>query len=116
MTLSNYACLFVVVLGLSAGQVLFKLAGRSMVGADSFIQGLLSPYFFASLLLYGIITIVWIWQLSMIDLSRAYPVIALTFVIVPLLSSVLLGETTGTWYWAGLACIIVGILVVQLDI
>lgn len=111
---SNFAWLTVAVLGMSGGQLLFKVAARSFVGADSFIKGLLSPVLILALIVYAGVTIIWVWQLSLIDLSRAYPFMALSFVFVPLLSALMLDETIGMYYWLGISLIVVGVIVVQL--
>jgi len=113
MKLGSLFYLSLIALGLSGGQILFKLVGRSVANADSLIRGLLSPYLVAALVLYGIITLLWIWQLSVIDLSRAYPVMALTFVIVPICSMMLLGETMYLRDWIGAAFIVGGILIMH---
>jgi uncharacterized membrane protein len=39
---------------------------------------------------------------------------ALSFVFVPLLSALLLGESIGMSYWLGIGLIVIGVLVVQL--
>ena len=114
MKLANFAWLTVAVLGMAVGQLLFKLAARSFAGADSIIQGLLSPVLIMALILYAGVTVVWVWQLSLVDLSRAYPFMALSFVFVPLLSALMLGETVGIYYWLGISLIVAGVLVVQL--
>lgn len=115
MKLTNFAWLTVAVLGMSAGQLLFKLAARSFAEAGSVIRGLLSPVLVMALIVYAGVTIVWVWQLSQTDLSRAYPFMALSFVFVPLLSALMLGETIGAYYWLGIGLIVIGVLVVQLS-
>ena len=114
MRLANFAWLTSAVLGMAAGQLLFKIAARSFATADSLLRGLLSPTFLAALILYAGVTVVWVWQLSLVDLSRAYPFMALSFVFVPLLSALLLGESIGMSYWLGIGLIVIGVLVVQL--
>jgi drug/metabolite transporter (DMT)-like permease len=110
----NLVWILVVVLGMSIGQILFKLSGRWLAESPTVIRGLLSPYLLLGLVLYGAITIVWIWQLSFVDLSRAYPVMAMSFVVVPILSALLFGDVLGVYYWLGIGFIIAGVLIVQL--
>jgi drug/metabolite transporter (DMT)-like permease len=114
MKLENFAWLMFVVVGLSTGQLLFKLAARSFAQADSLIRGVMSPYLAMGLLLYGGLTMVWIWQLTTVDLGRAYPLMALTFVIVPILSTFVLGELVGPYFWIGVGLIFSGLIVLQL--
>ena len=66
---------------------------------------------FSALVLYGITTIGWVWVLQKVELGRAYPMMALAFVIVPCLSYVLLGESFNKQYFVGTAFIIFGILI-----
>jgi drug/metabolite transporter (DMT)-like permease len=113
MKLVDLVGLALVVLGLSFGQILFKLAGRSLAQSEGLFQGLLSPYLFAALAVYGLVTLLWVWRLSTADLSSSYSVIALTFVIVPLLSVVMLSEVVAPRYWLGVALIIVGIIITR---
>jgi drug/metabolite transporter (DMT)-like permease len=115
MKLTTLAWLILVVAGLSCGQVLFKFAGRSLSNADSLVRGFLSPYLVMAVVLYGLVTLVWVWLLSTVDLSRAYPILALTFAVVPMLGALVFGETTGTWYWLGIGLIMIGLAVVQLS-
>lgn len=69
-----------------------------------------SPYLLSGGALYGAATLVWIWLLSKMPLSQAYPFMALGFVLVPLASAYFFGEQLHLKYWAGMACIIGGIL------
>ena len=111
----NFLWLAIIVLGMSIGQLLFKLAAIAFGESHTMIRGLLSPYLLLGLILYGAITILWIWRLSFVDLGRAYPVMALTFAVVPMLSALLLGEALGgVYYWLGIGLIIAGVVVVQI--
>ena len=50
--------------------------------------------------------------LSRIDLSLAYPLGSMNYVLVVLASAVILDEHVGALRWAGIGCILLGILVV----
>ena len=54
----------------------------------------------------------WISVLSRLDLSLAYPFLALNFVLITLISRVFLGETVPTLRWLGILVIVGGILLV----
>jgi drug/metabolite transporter (DMT)-like permease len=101
----------------SLGQVFWKL-GMNAVGAiDNFsISGIVSmflnPLVFLGLLMYGLSTIFWLIALSQKDLSYVYPFIALTFVIVLLLSKFLLHENVGIYRIVGTLIIIAGLIIV----
>ena len=115
MKFSNLIALTCIVLGMSVGQLLFKQAARVFAQSDSLARGLLSPYLALAIFLYGILTLAWVWQLSMVDLSRAFPFMALTFAVVPLLSTIFLGEPTSPRYWGGVGLMVVGIILAQSD-
>jgi len=101
----------------SLGQVFWKL-GMNAVGAiDNFsISGIVSmflnPLVFLGLLMYGLSTIFWLIALSQKDLSYVYPFIALTFIIVLLLSKFLLHENVGLYRIVGTLIIIAGLIIV----
>jgi drug/metabolite transporter (DMT)-like permease len=101
-------------LGMSLGQVLFKLAANGAAGrpGEGFVASLLGAWhFYASIALYGVLTVLWIWLLTRIPLSRAYPFVILTFVFTPALAAFLFGEPLNAWYFAGLALILAGLAV-----
>ena len=64
------------------------------------------------LLLYGLSTILWIYVLRSVELSYAYPLISLGYVLVFLASYFLFNEPIGLARLAGLALIIAGITLV----
>ena len=113
MAPQNVLALSLIAVGMAIGQVLFKMGARALVAEGPLLHKLLSPYLAAGILLYGVTMLAWVWQLCMVDLSRAYPFIALAFAIVPLLGIFVLGETVSVRYWVGVACIILGIAIVQ---
>ena len=97
------------VCGIAAGQLLFKFTADSQSMSGSYLHPRTLLWLLTALLLYGITTFGWIWTLQQGPLSRLYPWMALAFVIVPLLSSVLLGEKLQSTYWLGVAMIVAGV-------
>ena len=112
MSFIDYLCLLLTPALLSAGQFLFKKSADSAV-ADSvphFIDSLLvTPYFWAALAIYGATTVLWLFVLSRVPLSSAMPFVALTFVIIPIIGAVVLGEKLNFLYWFGTALIVAGV-------
>lgn len=109
--------LVVYALGMAIGQVLFKFAAdRAKVNAaEGFLTPLLSDwYFLAAVAVYGLLTILWVWVLTRIPLSRAYPFVVLAFVFTPVLASVLFGESLTGWYFLGLGLVLLGLAVLLL--
>ena len=106
----SYVVLFACVLGISAGQLLFKIAARSNSQAEQIWQIIMSPALISAIFIYGIATLAWVWQLRQLPLVKAYPFMALSFAIVPLASTVLLQESVRPHYWSGIILILTGIL------
>jgi drug/metabolite transporter (DMT)-like permease len=81
-----------VVIGLSIGNVLLKIAATSSLDRGQGILGLINVYSLAGLMVYGLATIAWMWILRTVPLGYVYPLISLTFILVPLASWWLLDE------------------------
>ncbi len=100
----------------AAGQVLLKM-GALRVGASE--VGLLlwrivtSPHILAGFALYGAASVLWIVVLSRAPLSLAYPLLSLGYVIVLMASAYLFGETIPAVRVAGVAAIILGLVLVS---
>jgi drug/metabolite transporter (DMT)-like permease len=71
-----------------------------------------SPLVLAGLFLYAVGAIAWIAVLRRMDLSYAYPFLALNFVLIALVSQFFLGETVPWIRWVGIGAIVVGILLI----
>ena len=81
-------------LGLAVGQLLFKLAASR----GALMDIALSPVLWAALVLYAAVTVIWVLLLREVELARAYPVMAATYVLVPALSVIVLGEKLGRFF------------------
>jgi len=102
---------------LAAGQLLFKKVGLDLRGAslaDGVLRVLGQTTLYAALALYGVATLLWIWILSRVPLSRAYPFVALGVALVPLASIVMFNERVRPAFWIGVILIVIGIIVTQL--
>jgi drug/metabolite transporter (DMT)-like permease len=97
------------IIGMTAGQLLFKLASQQ----GTAIQIITSFTFWTAGCLYGFVTIAWVLLIREIGLSRAYPILAATYVLVPLASFVILGERVGPLYMIGIAVIVLGIILTR---
>ena len=113
MSFIDYLCLLLTPALLAAGQLLFKRSADSAACADSaphFLSSLLvTPYFWAALAIYGATTVLWVFVLSRVPLSSAMPFVALSFVIIPIIGVVVLGEKLNFLYWFGVALIVAGV-------
>ncbi|MDO4637617.1 MAG: 4-amino-4-deoxy-L-arabinose-phospho-UDP flippase [Lautropia sp.] len=106
-----YVWALLCVMGMAAGQIIFKLAANSLAKTGSFFVPQTFTLLLSALALYGLITIAWIWVLQRADLGKTYPMMALAFVLVPLASHWLFGERFTPQYFIGIALIIGGIVV-----
>jgi drug/metabolite transporter (DMT)-like permease len=98
------------VLLICTGQLLFKVSGAYLAtGASPFTLKFLVT-FGVALGIYGVATVLWIFVLKSVPLTRAYPFMALSFLIVPLASIVLFAESVRPLYFAGITLIVAGIL------
>ena len=112
MTLANVLTLIAYALGMSIGQILFKVSADRAKNdsAAGFLTSLLTDaYFLLAVLSYGALTLLWVWILTHIPLSRAYPFVVLAFVFTPVLASLMFGESLNAWYFAGLSLILCGL-------
>lgn len=112
--MSRYIVLIGCVFGIAVGQILFKVTASSLGAARHPAEILIKPELIAALVIYACSTVVWVWQLQKIELNRAYPLMALSFVIVPLFSHLVLGEPSTWRYWVGVALVVAGVLFTQL--
>lgn len=98
---------------ISVGQLLFKVAS----GGLDLKRPLANPSGLGVLVLalglYGGATLLWVAALRHAPLSRLYPVMALSFVLVPLGGLVFLKEQVSASYWGGAALIFAGLVVIS---
>lgn len=104
-SLTAIAC----VIGLAAGQLLFKASANQM-GQGGPLDPRALGYLAVAMLLYGVTSVAWVWLLKTVELGKIYPFMALAFVLVPLGSYLVYGETFAPRYFAGVALIISGLL------
>lgn len=99
---------------LASGQLLFKAAAaqwRLDAGLWLAVRSLLSPAFVGALAIYGIATLLWVYVLRTVPLGAAFPLYALTFLIVPLLAHWVAGEPLSVNTLIGGVVIIVGVAI-----
>jgi drug/metabolite transporter (DMT)-like permease len=99
---------------IAAGQILFKRAASQIsAGADQFwlLQLVRLPTMWIALALYGAATLLWVRILTTVPLSRAYPFVALAFVLVPAAGYLFFHESITVRYAIGTGLIIVGVAV-----
>ena len=80
--------------------------------ADSLRDVLTTPAVWAGLALFGLSAVVWLAVLSRTSLSFAYPFASLTYVLILLADRFILDQEISVLRYAGVACIVVGIVLV----
>jgi len=103
-----------------AGQLAIK-AGVTRAGAaavqaagpvSTLVTAFRSPLVWLGLALYGLGALAWILVLTRLDLSLAYPFLALNFVLIAIASRLFLGEAIPALRWGGIVVICSGILLI----
>ncbi|HIG43364.1 MAG TPA: hypothetical protein EYQ14_22915 [Gammaproteobacteria bacterium] len=76
---------------------------------------LLRPWVVAAFFFTFLGGITWILAISKLELSQAYPYVAITFIVVPAAGLFIFGETMSTQKLLGSAVVVVGIGLVMVD-
>ena len=98
------------------GQVLLKYA-MTQVGPLNFspmviLKAMRQPYLPLALLIYALALFLWLEVLSRTPLSIAYPVLAVTYVLVPLISRFAFDEQLVMTQYVGMFLILAGVSLV----
>jgi undecaprenyl phosphate-alpha-L-ara4N flippase subunit ArnE len=109
MTLRDLSLILATVFSLAIGQICFKLAAPAF--SNFSIKSLFEPIFIVALVVYAVATVLWVICLSRVPLTLAYPIVALSYIIVPLLAKVFLGESLSMHSFIGAAVIIAGVYI-----
>jgi multidrug transporter EmrE-like cation transporter len=102
--------LFCVLLS-SAAQLTLK-RGMDVPAAalgNTYMHAITSPLVWLGLMLYGASAVLWLWVLSRLDVSVAYPLVSLGFVITLTLGVLWLGEPFSWVRVAGCTLIVAGV-------
>ena len=98
------------------GQVLLKYAMMKHGAIEFSLQGLIrlftEPRLILAMGLYAAALLMWLHVLSKVPLSTAYPMLAITYVIVPLLSMVFFGERIQQPQIIGICLVLVGVAMI----
>lgn len=109
--MNPYVITLLCVLGISIGQILFKLSAFALHKSGNLFDPRTLITLLVAFALYGITTLAWVWVLQKIELGKVYPFMALAFVLVPIGSYYFFGERFNTQYFIGVAMIMLGIVV-----
>jgi drug/metabolite transporter (DMT)-like permease len=106
----------------ATGQLLFKLGMDQVtamqvndVAATSqplLFKALLTPAVIAGLISYAIGTLGWLVALSKFQLSLAYPILALSNILVPIGARVVFHEDISIVRWVGIVVVTLGVIII----
>ena len=117
MTWGAFALVFASVSLSAIAQTAFKMGvERAQTGADAALwmkaaAMVFSPMVLLGLALYGVGTVLWLFALRQLDLSLAYPFVAMSFIMVAGSGMLFLGEPVQPSRLIGLGLIVGGLLV-----
>jgi len=109
MSLAGVAAAMVV------GQLLFKLSSAHIQldsGLFRLLSSLLNWQFVLALAVYSLGTVLWVIVIKSVPLNRAYPFMALSFVLLPIASLLILKEPLSLRYIIGTVLLFSGLLVI----
>lgn len=116
MTLVDVGMLLAAVLTAATGQVLLRFGMRAagMGEGSLLVRAAASPAVLGGLAVFGVSAVLWLWVLSRVPLSVAYPFNGLSFLVIVLASHVLLGERLHPSSVVGVVLVAVGVSCVAL--
>jgi len=103
------------------GQLLLKIGmlrmGRFPLNISTIVQQytrvLLNPFIIAGIIGFALSMLVWLYVLSRLELSVAYPFVALNYVLILFASHFLLKETITPLKIMGVAVVVIGVYLVS---
>lgn len=120
MNAISFALVLFGVLLNAAAQLLLK-AGTNSIGHFEFSSANLvpigwkvatQPYILGGLMCYAISVVVWIMALSRVEVSIAYPMLSIGYVVNAIAAYLLFGEAVGIQRLVGIGIIVVGVYIV----
>lgn len=103
---------------MAGGQLLFKLGAPQWKGTtllEWIVSFATNPYLMVAVCMYAATILIWIYVLRTLPLSAAYPLTALSYVIVPSLSYLFLNEKVSMQTVLGSAVVILGVVITHLQ-
>lgn len=98
------------VFGIGVGQILFKACAQSL-NVHGWTFSRIFAWFSLVGLLYLFVSLGWLWTLQGLELNRAYPLMALSFIVVPIANSLVFGQSFTLSYLSGMLIIVTGIVI-----
>ena len=106
-----FLCILNVAL-LVTGQTMFKYAtkGREIDSIKTILSLIFTPFVLSGLIVYIFSTVLWLYILSKIPISYAYPIQALAYPFVFIIAGIFFNEGISIIRWIGAGVIILGVI------
>ena len=113
--MANVVLLMTNVILMALGQVLFKQGAKAFNALQwsSLLNVASNPYILSGVAVYGFSTVLWVYILSRMKLSLAYPTQSFSYVLVMLAAVFLFKEPVSVKQWIGVGFIMVGVVFVS---
>jgi drug/metabolite transporter (DMT)-like permease len=98
------------VIGMSIGQVLFKVSAVSLNESGSIFSPRTFLILAGTFFVYVAVSVGWVWVLRKAHLGEVFPFYSLAYILVPLASYYFFNEQFSSGYLLGVALIIAGLL------
>lgn len=116
MGATNFLVILCTVFMSACAQLMLKIGATTTLGPHQPVEGpvalalrvILSPMIMGGIFTYGVSVLIWIWVLSRVELSVAYPFVGLSFIFTLLFGMFFLGETINTAKLVGTLMITIG--------
>ncbi len=117
----SFLIIVAVVAATATAHILLKIGMNDVgkIGVDEarapislFMEMVRTPIILVALPIYAISFGGWLLVLSRLNLSVAYPSLAMLYVLIPILSAIFLSESLSVQHWAGILVIGVGVGIV----
>ena len=104
---------------LVSGQFLWKIGMERQADAFSSVFSVVklffTPFIFSGLAMYGMATVLWLFILTKVPLSIAYPLQSSAYVIAVVGAFFIFGESITPWKIAGVCFIMLGVSIIGLS-
>lgn len=96
---------------MSLGQLLFKIGcrGKTLDSLQSMIHLIFSPVVLLALFVYAGSTVLWMYILSKMEISYAYPIQSMAVPLVVVISCFIFKEPVPINRWIGLIVVVIGV-------
>ena len=104
-----YITVLVCTLFMCIGQIFLKLSANMLHSGATYLDKQVYIPFAAAGAIYALATIAWVWALQYVPLSRAFPFVAISYIVVPAAGWLYFEEQLGPTYGLGSFLIVVGV-------